>query len=199
VRSYNRWTDDPTVSDRQLVDALAEGDESALEAIYDRYGTRLHAYLRRLVPDAPVEEITQDVIVRFWMTATRFDPERGSLSSYLHVVAKGKALDWNRSESARRQRQEDYRRMAVDWGARELGSDAIDIRAAVDSLSSEEQKAIWLAYYIGFTYRQVATILQLPEGTAKAHLRSALHHIHDVITFGRTTVTADTASVASEV
>lgn len=180
IRVERRSTrDDFTMSsDGQLVDALTAGDGAALDAICARYQRELHAHIRRFAgPGAPVEEIAQDVFLRFWTTATRFDAERGPLGSYLHLIAKGKALDWIRSESARRQREDRYR--PPPPGDR---SDSVEIRAAVQALPLKEHRAVWLAYYMGFTYRQVAAILDIPEGTAKAHLSLALRHLHGLLT-----------------
>jgi len=164
-------------SDGQLVDALSAGDITALDTICVRYQRELHAHIRRFAgPGAPVEEIAQDVFLRFWTTASRFDAERGPLGSYLHLIAKGKALDWIRSEAARRQREERY--LAPHPGDR---GDDLAIRTAVEALPRPEHRAVWLAYYMGFTYREVAAILDIPEGTAKARLSLALRHLHGLL------------------
>ena len=164
-------------SDGELVDAIAGGDGSALGTIWARYQSELQAHIRRLLgPSAPVEEIAQDVFLRFWTTAGRYDARKGPLRAYLHLIAKGKALDWIRSEMARRQREGNYRPTAA--GDR---TEAVEMRSAVESLPLKEHRAIWLAYYMGFTYRQVATILGIPEGTAKAQLGSALRRLHCLV------------------
>jgi RNA polymerase sigma-70 factor (ECF subfamily) len=168
---------DHAPSDRQLVDAVTAGSDVALETICARYQTRLHAYIHRLVPQAPVDEITQDVFAGFWAAAARYDPERGSLNGYLHVIARSRALDWLRSETARRQRQDDYARLGGDYGDRTYRNDVLEIREAVESLPLRQRQVVWLAYYLGFSYRQVAAILNIPEGTAKANLRSALRQL----------------------
>jgi RNA polymerase sigma-70 factor (ECF subfamily) len=170
-------------SDRQLVDAVTAGSQAALETICARYQTRLHAYIHRLVPHAPVDEITQDVFAGFWASASRFDPGRGSLNGYLHIIARSRALDWARSEAARRRRQEDYARLGGDRSDRSYRNDVLEIREAVESLPIKQRQAIWLAYYMGFSYRQVATILNIPEGTAKANLRSALRCLEEFLVF----------------
>jgi RNA polymerase sigma factor (sigma-70 family) len=175
-------TDHPS-SDRQLVDAVTAGSDMALEAICARYQTRLGAYIHRLVPQAPVDEITQDVFAGFWSAAARYDPERGSLNGYLHLIARSKALDWARSESARRQRQDDYARIGTDQTDGSYRSDVLEMREAFESLPSKQRQVIWLAYYMGFSYRQVASILNIPEGTAKANLRSALRQLQVFLVF----------------
>ena len=170
-------------SDRQLVDALTAGSQTALETICGRYETRLHAYIHRLVPHAPVDEIAQDVFAGFWASASRFDPERGSLNGYLHVIARSRALDWARSDAARRLRQEEYARLCGDRSDRGYRNDILEIREAVESLPIKQRQAIWLAYYMGFSYRQAATILNIPEGTVKATLRSALRGLETLLIF----------------
>ncbi len=170
---------DPS-SDRHLVEAVIGGDHAALAAICARYRAPVQACVRRIVPAAPVEEIAQEVFARFWVTATHFDPQRGSLAAYFYVAARGKAIDWARSEAHRRRREDDYVLLADDHRGRHH-PDAMEIRAAVEMLPRNELRAVWLTYYMGYSYSQAAIILDVPEGTAKSHIKNALRRLHGAL------------------
>jgi RNA polymerase sigma-70 factor (ECF subfamily) len=125
----------------------------------------------------------QDVFVRLWERPERFDPDRGTLRAFLVRDAHGRAVDRVRSETARARRQERHEREHLEGGATDLDREVWNMirsekmRAAVAELSPGEREAILLAYYGGFTYREVATLIGAPEGTVKTRIRSGLRKL----------------------
>lgn len=167
-------------SDAALVVAVARWHEGALAELYRRHGGAVHALARRLVGSSDLaDDITQEVFVRLWERPERFDPARGSLRSFLLSAGHSRAVDYLRSQSARRAREE---RTASDVATSgyDLEHHAWDlhlgdrVRTAVTSLPDGERKAIELAYFGGHTYREVAQLLSEPEGTVKSRIRSGL-------------------------
>jgi RNA polymerase sigma-70 factor (ECF subfamily) len=138
------------------------------------------ALARRVLNDAArAEEVVQEVFLRLWNAPERFDPDRGSLRSYLLSHAHGRAVDAVRSDSSRRDREdrEGLRAAVVDYDLeREVGDVIIaeHVREAVAALSPGERDAIELAYFGGHTYREVAVILDEPEGTIKTRIRTGM-------------------------
>jgi RNA polymerase sigma-70 factor (ECF subfamily) len=125
------------------------------------------------------EEIVQEVFVRLWNAADRFDAERGSLRSYLLAQVHGRSVDLLRAETARRNREErdarrtvaesdDFERHIIDLAQAEA------VRDALATLSPGEREAIELAYFGGHSYREVALLLEQPEGTVKSRIRAGL-------------------------
>ncbi|MCU1430325.1 MAG: polymerase, sigma-24 subunit, subfamily [Actinomycetia bacterium] len=167
-------------SDAQLVEALLQGDSGALAKIYERHGDTCFALARRVLNDGPLaEEVIQELFVRLWRTPERFDPERGTLRSFLLAQVHGRSVDLLRAEVARRGREERdaFRSPAVDDDLERAVLDLTEaetVRAALASLSEAERTPIELAYYGGHTYREVATLLEQPEGTVKSRIRSGL-------------------------
>jgi RNA polymerase sigma-70 factor (ECF subfamily) len=171
------------VSDAQLVTSIARYSEVALAEVYRRHGGAVYGLARRVLNDAvEAEDITQEVFLRLWNAPDRFDPARGSLRSFLLAQSHGRAVDSVRSTSSRRQRESrDALRTAK--GAYDLQHEVWDLATsdqvghAMGALPDEERRAIELAYFGGHTYREVAQLLQQPEGTVKSRIRNGMRRM----------------------
>jgi RNA polymerase sigma-70 factor (ECF subfamily) len=166
--------------DAELARAVVHRDEPALAELYRRHGGTCFALARRVLADRVLaEEIVQEVFVRMWQAPERFDADRGSMRSFLLAQVHGRSVDLLRAETARRGREErDARQTQVvdddlERAVVEL-TEGEAVRRALRSLSDGERHAIELAYFGGHTYREVATILDQPEGTVKSRIRSGL-------------------------
>jgi RNA polymerase sigma-70 factor (ECF subfamily) len=168
------------VSDARLVIAISRYDQQALAEAYRRHAGSVCALAQRLLRDrALAEEIVQEVYLRLWNRPEMFDPERGSLRSYLLAQCHGRSVDLLRSESSRRQREDRDARGTAKAGY-DVEHEVVDlavaerVRAALDGLQTNERRAIELAYLGGRTYREVAELLDEPEGTIKSRIRTGL-------------------------
>lgn len=171
-------------SDAALVVEVAERSETALAALYQRYGAVVWGLARRVTNDPQAaEEVTQTVFLGLWSRPERFDAARGSLRAWLLAQTHGRAVDHVRSEAARRRRQErDAQLNAVPPSAEvevavHAAALADHVRRAVDALPPGEREAILLAYFGGHSYRETAVLLDQPEGTVKSRIRSALQNL----------------------
>ena len=169
--------------DAALVVAIGRYREDALAEAYRRHGGAVYALARRVLgDDARAEEVVQEVFLRLWHHPDRFDPDRGSLRSYLLAGAHGRAVDLLRSEVSRRRREEDDARRTATAGydvEREVWDLALadHVKAALAALPIEERRAIELAYFDGYSYRDVAAKLSQPEGTVKSRIRNGLRRL----------------------
>ncbi len=167
-------------SDSVLAMAVAGGDRAALGEVYRRHGGPLFRLAQRLLHDDRLaEEVVQDVVVGFWQTPQRFDPERGQLRSFLLMKTHGRSVDVLRAEHSRRRRDqmdsEDRQSVTYDLERHVLDLDLAErISRALDRLPDGERRAITLAYFGGHTYREVAEMLEEPEGTVKSRIRAGL-------------------------
>ena len=177
-----------TASDATLVVAIGRWRQDALAEAYPRHAGAVFALARRLLGDATLaEEVVQEVFVRLWDRPERFDPERGSLRSYLLAQCHGRAVDLVRSETSRRAREEREARQTAEAGydlEREVWDLAVaeHVRDALATLELGERQAIELAYFSGHTYREVAELLGVPEGTVKSRIRAGLRRLRGSLT-----------------
>ena len=170
-------------SDAQLVTAIARYSEVALAEAYRRHGGAVFGLAKRVLHSAPeAEDVTQEVFLRLWNQPDRFDPARGSLRSYLLAQTHGRAVDAVRSSASRRLREaKDAMRRARS--AYDMQHEAWDlaladqVTVAMGELPDEERRAIELAYFDGRTYREVARLLDQPEGTIKSRIRNGMRRM----------------------
>jgi RNA polymerase sigma-70 factor (ECF subfamily) len=172
--------------ERAVRDRLVSGDPSALGEVYDQFSSLVYGLALRVIGDPrAAEDVSQDVFVWIWERPEAFDPDRGSLRTWLGTIAHRRAVDHVRREEARRRRSERDAALArpvPDVG--ELAAALVTaerVRAALDVLPDEQRQAIDLAYFGGRTYREVAEVLGIPEGTAKSRLRLALRKVGSVL------------------
>jgi RNA polymerase sigma-70 factor, ECF subfamily len=176
------------VSDAALVVAIGRWREDALAEAYRRHAGAVYGLARRVLADPSIaEEVVQEVFLRLWNTPEKFDPERGSLRSFLLAQSHGRAVDLLRSDTSRRQREERDARQTAEDGydiEHEVWDLALadQVKEAMSALPEDERKAIELAYFGGRTYREVAVALGAPEGTVKSRIRTGLRRMRSGLT-----------------
>ena len=175
-------------SDAALVVAVGRWRQDALAEAYRRHAGAVFGLASRVLGDRTLaEEVVQEVFLRLWDTPDRFDPERGSLRSFLLAQCHGRSVDLVRAEQSRRTREEKEHRQRAEGGydlEHEVWDMAVaeHVREALDQLPPEERRAIELAYFGGHTYREVAEMLGQPEGTVKSRIRSGLRRLRGGLT-----------------
>ena len=162
----------------------AAGSGPDLEEIVGLYGPRVFAVARRILRnEAMAEEVAQDTFLAYWRNPSAFVPEKGSLGPWLASVARNKAIDLVRKEERRSAGVTEL----TDLDHAEMffaGPDAdmaLVVREAVSHLTYLQREALFLAYFEGLTYREVALHLGIPEGTAKTRLRDALGRLRSAL------------------
>ncbi|WP_028658832.1 ECF RNA polymerase sigma factor SigK [Nocardioides insulae] len=167
--------------------AVARGDLGAFERLYDALATAVHAVSRRVVRDpALAEEVTQEVFVEVWRHAGRFDPGRGGVRTWVLTVAHRRAVDAVRSSQAARDRERraSYHEPPPAAGPDEAVAEAEErrgVRRCLDSLTPLQRESVELAYYQGYTYAEVAALLERPLPTIKTRMRDGLIRLRDCL------------------
>jgi RNA polymerase sigma-70 factor (ECF subfamily) len=175
--------------DAALLTRIRAGDETALAAVYDQHAGLVYGLARRVTRDEHLaQDVTQDVFAYLWEMPDRVDLARGSLRSYLAVVAHRRAVDEVR-RSERRARTENA--AAGPESVEGPEPDAVEAAAeryyrtrladVLQQLPEDQRVAVGLAYYDGKTYVEVARTLGIPEGTAKSRLRLALARLRTML------------------
>jgi RNA polymerase sigma-70 factor, ECF subfamily len=179
---------EPPVDADALLRAVARGDEAAFTQLYDLVAARVYGLARRVLRDpAQAEEVTQEVLVEVWRTATRYDPGRGSATSWIFTIAHRRAVDRVRSEqaSAERTRRVAERETATPYDqvveAATARVEQQQVRRCLKTLTELQREALTLAYYGGYTYREVAELLGAALPTVKTRMRDGLIRLRDCL------------------
>lgn len=178
----------PDRTDEQLLADVSRGDEAAFGELYDRYAGLVYGVIRKVVRDpSQSEEVTQEVLVEAWRTASRFDVDRGSARTWLLTMAHRRAIDRVRSVQASRDRTERVGQTYVGRDHDEVAEQVEtrfehrQVRDALGQLTDLQREAVELAYYGGYTYREVAGLLDTPLGTVKTRMRDGLIRLRDAM------------------
>ncbi len=185
-----RRASEPTV-DELLGDVFLEvqgGSEEAFAQLYDMTSARLHGLVLSVVraPDLAAE-ITQEVYVEVWQQAARWSPEKGSVRAWMQTIAHRRAVD--RVRSVQKESDRDARWAGTTrenepdhtWEGVEQRLDVGEVRSALDGLSPVQKQAVSLAYYGGYSHREVSEMLGLPLGTVKTRIRDGLLGLRSVM------------------
>ena len=177
-------------ADPELLRGMRRGEESALEALYARYGGLVYALALRIVGDPELaREVLQDTFLRSWNGREAYDPERGRVPWWLMGIARNRAIDLLRSRS-HQARLREREPLTAKTRPHESGlapdlADAVGLRRAVASalqeLSPVQREAIELAYYGGLTQAEVAARLREPLGTIKSRTREAMDRLRELL------------------
>lgn len=173
--------------DAALAARIAEQDSEALSEAYRMYSHRVYrvAYglLRR---EELAQDVTQEVFVRLWKRPDRYDAARGAMSSFLQLDAHGRSIDLIRSEEARARREIANERLSSshqdspeEEAMKSVTSERV--RAALNQLKEAERGPIAMAFYLGYSYRKVAIVLGVPEGTVKSRIRSGMAKLRETL------------------
>jgi len=176
----------PASTPQDLLERVAAGGQAAFSELYDQFAPRVFGLVKRLLRDhSQSEEVTQEVFLEIWQTATRFDAEKGAAVSWILTMAHRRSVDRVRSSQSSRDRD-------VRIGIRDHHpdydhvSETIEIRLehervekAMCRLTELQRQAVSLAYYGGYSHSEVATMLSLPIGTVKTRLRDGMIRLRD--------------------
>jgi RNA polymerase sigma-70 factor (ECF subfamily) len=164
--------------DAALMRRIAGGDETALAAAYDRYARLVYSVAFRVLRSADLaEEVSQDIFYQLWRTASVFNPSRGSLSGWLLVCARNRAISRLRGRAVESGAELHEQTAALKINLEDELAQAQQIsrvRAALEKLQPPQRQALELAYFEGLTHTEIARQTGEPLGTVKTRLRAAV-------------------------
>ncbi|SFT72906.1 RNA polymerase sigma-70 factor, ECF subfamily [Geodermatophilus amargosae] len=175
--------------DADLIVRVRAGDRGAVDDLYDRFRRPAFALARRILADDTLaEDVVQDVFLTVWRDPHAYDGARGSFSSWLMAMVHHKAVDAVRREESHRRRQaraEDDLVLSAPTSARDVEDDAWArlvaerVRSALGTLPDAQREALTLAYYGGYTQREVAALTRAPLGTVKTRMLAGMRRLKE--------------------
>ncbi len=178
-------------ADDEIIRRVVAGDQRALADLYDRWARPAFSLARRVCADEVLaEDVVQEVFIAFWREPGRFDSARGTFGSWLLTLVHHKAVDAVRRESAIRRRTVPAAENGEEWsmtpgpGADQAAMGAVvagQVRDALGRLPDEQRQALALAYYGGYTQREVATLTGVPLGTVKSRMFTGVQRLRSVL------------------
>ncbi|TDU86606.1 RNA polymerase sigma-70 factor (ECF subfamily) [Kribbella voronezhensis] len=171
-----------------LMARVARGDSAAFAQLYDQMAPRVYGLIRRVLRNpAQSEEVTQEVMVEIWRTATRYDADRGSPTSWILTMAHRRAIDRVRSEQSSTDREQAVAAASSTTEYDEVAEtvttnlEVEQVRHCLGSLTELQRESVTLAYYGGYSYREVAELLDAKLATIKARMRDGLIRLRDCL------------------
>ena len=169
-----------------MLGLVARGDAAAFDAVYDLLAASVFGIVRRVIRDpAQSEEVTQDVLLEVWRNAAKFDAGRGSATAWVMTMAHRRAVDRVRSVQKESERERRSASVGIPFDevaeAVESSLERERVRRCLGSLTDLQRESVTLAYYGGYTYGQVASLLGVPAGTIKTRMRDALIRLRDCL------------------
>jgi RNA polymerase sigma-70 factor (ECF subfamily) len=188
-----RETSDDVSADapEELMRRVTLGDEAAFERLYDLFAGRVFGLSRRIVRNpSQAEEVAQEVFLEIWRRASRFDAAKGTATSWILTLTHARSVDRVRSVQASADRE-----LKVAYASHEVEVDTVveaveskferrAVQKCLGALTEVQRESITLAYYSGYTYREVAELLSTPLPTIKTRLRDGMIRLRDCLGAG---------------
>lgn len=185
----------PLDPDAQLLEAMADGDRTALARLYDRHAPLLLALATRMLgAEAEAEDLVHDVLLEVWQRAGDYDPARGSVRTWLCMRTRSRALDRLRSRARLRSSTDGHhpalesseRAERADEPAEDpaLTPDRRRVHGAMSDLPPSQREVLALTYFEGLSSAEIATRLGVPQGTVKSRVAAAMAKLRDLMRVG---------------
>jgi RNA polymerase sigma factor (sigma-70 family) len=175
--------------DRRLMGRVRDGDQSALGELYERHGAGAYGLARRVLGDATLaQDVVQEVFLAVWRDPERYDGDRGAFGTWLLTVTHHRAVDVVRREEALRRRQSAAELLEVWESAPDSVADVVwtgvrgeRVRAALGDLPPPQREALALAYFGGYTQREIAGLTGAPLGTVKTRMLAGMRRMREAL------------------
>jgi RNA polymerase sigma-70 factor (ECF subfamily) len=177
-----------STTDEVLIQRIALGDEQAFALLYDRYGKPAYSLAFRILGDGPdAEDVVQEAFLNVWRMARSFDSRRGTARTWILSVIHHRAVDVYRRRRGMVQTNpsQDFQQPMLEVG--EVWQEVVGnlnreaISNALNQLPEEQCKVIELAYFAGYTHREIAEIMQMPLGTVKSRIRIGVEKLRNLL------------------
>jgi len=174
----------PKERELTLLERIAGGDSQAIPLLLDAYGALVWSIVRKQIGADQADDLTQEIFIRIWKDAARYDPQLGSEATFITMIARRRVIDFRRRVGRRPESVE----IADDAGAPDRALERVDLAdearvaaAALSQLRPEQQQVLRLAIVDGLTHTEIASATNLPLGTVKSHARRGMERVRTLL------------------
>lgn len=171
--------------EEQIIYLFKDRDKKAISLVFENYGSVLQNIILRIVKDeAMAQDVLQEALLKIWKNAGTYDTEKGSLFTWLTRICRNAAIDKTRTKDFR---LTETSKMAVDLVSisdtvgDESNFDQLYMKQLIEQLPEKQRELIDLAYFQGYTQKEISDNLEMPLGTVKTRIRMAIKHLRSII------------------
>ncbi len=173
-----------TYSEQELVGLLQERNEKAFGYLYDNYSGAIFGIINAIVTDKDIaNDVLQNVFINIWRKIDSYDTSKGRLFTWMLNIARNASIDEIRSKGFRNSQQNQSLNENVDVAGASSGPSVEDVglKKVLSTLKSEWRVLVDMSYFQGYTHEEISKILNIPLGTVKTRIRSALSQLRTMI------------------
>ncbi|WP_298298637.1 sigma-70 family RNA polymerase sigma factor [Hydrotalea sp.] len=176
--------DERKYSEPELVMLLKQRHEAAFSYLYDNYSGALYSIIQNIVADTGLaNDVLQEVFVKIWKQIAQYDDGKGRLFTWMLNIARNASIDMIRSKGFQNSQQNRELQESVyeQAGTTSIAVEQIGLRKVVHQLKPEQKQLVELAYFEGYTQDEISKMLDIPLGTVKTRLRTALIQLRQML------------------
>jgi len=175
-----------SIPEDELVSRLFRQDKKAFSYLYDNYSSAIYGVIFRIVQDEEAaQDILQEAFVKIWNNFQQYDKTKGRLFTWIINLARNLAIDATRSKSFRNQQKNLELDKIVSFidsnKSTSFNPEQIGLKTLIEKLRPEQREIIDLAYFRGYTQTEIAEALNIPLGTVKTRMRSAILRLREIL------------------
>jgi RNA polymerase sigma-70 factor (ECF subfamily) len=171
-------------TENELVQLLKQHTQTAFNYLYDNYSGALYNVIFSVLQDKELaNDVLQEVFIKVWRQIDQYDPGKGRLFTWLVNISRNASIDTLRSKSYHMQKQnrELNENVYTAAGTTNIETDTLSLRKVVNNLKEDYKVLVELAYFQGYTQDEISKLLNIPLGTVKTRLRSALIQLREFL------------------
>ncbi|MBI1343922.1 MAG: sigma-70 family RNA polymerase sigma factor [Terrimonas sp.] len=171
-------------SEQELVALLQQQSEPAFNYLYDNYSGALYGIIHQMIMDSETaNDVLQEVFINIWRKISLYDAAKGRLYTWMLNIARNAAIDKLRSRGFQESRKNQAMPENVDTISASVGPkiDDVGLKKVLVQLKDEHRTLVDLSYFQGFTHEEIAKMMDIPLGTVKTRIRSALTQLRTLL------------------
>lgn len=180
--------------DREWMEEVQSGKKASLQKLYERYKRILFGMIYKILNNREeTEDLLQEIFVQAWRKSDQYEPQRGSVYSFLATMARNKAIDRTRSKAFKNRKKDDYVLNDDEYSFHlstdnpnpeenlQLTERAVAVRKALASLHKKEREVLYISYFHGLSQSEIAEKIDIPLGTVKYRMRQGMIKLRDTL------------------